>query len=72
MVQPRGEPPHVVRGTARKPQYVADVEQSDNADGFVFTGTVSAIRLVSGYTVRTVPRDPAAFVPIHNSSILMG
>ena len=55
IVQPEGEPPHVVRGTAKKTQYVAGVEQSDNADGSVTTKTCLSEKIT--LTVRTVGVD---------------
>ncbi len=55
IVQPEGEPPHVVRGTAKKTQYVAGVEQSDNADGSVTTKTCLSEKIT--LTVRAVGVD---------------
>lgn len=39
IVQPEGQPPHVVRGTSRKRQYVSDVTETENADGSTTTKT---------------------------------
>lgn len=52
VVHPEGKLPHVVRGTARKRSFVADVTETDNADGSTTTRTTISehIELV----VRTV------------------
>ena len=55
VVQPEGEEPHVVRGTAKKTQFVDGVEQSENADGSVSTTTRLNERIV--LTVRAVGVD---------------
>jgi hypothetical protein len=51
-VQPEGKPPHVVRGTSRKREYVADVTESENADGTTSTRTTISERIE--LVVRTV------------------
>jgi hypothetical protein len=45
VVRPEGEPPHVVRGTARKTQYVSAVEENQGADGSVTTKTTVSERI---------------------------
>ncbi len=52
VVHPEGKPPHVVRGTARKRSFVADVSESDNADGSTTTRTTVSERIE--LVIRTV------------------
>jgi hypothetical protein len=52
VVQPEGKPPHVVRGTCRKRSYVADVTETENADGSIITRTTIAEKIE--LMVRTV------------------
>ena len=52
VVHPEGKPPHVVRGTARKREYVADVTETVNDDGSTTTRTTIAERIE--LVVRTV------------------
>jgi hypothetical protein len=52
IVHPEGKPPHVVRGTSRKREYVADVTETENADGSSTTKTTLAERIE--LVVRTV------------------
>lgn len=52
VVHPEGKPPHVVRGTARKRSFVADVTETDNADGSTTTRTTISERIE--LVVRTV------------------
>ncbi len=52
MVHPEGEPPHVVRGTARKRSFVSDVTETVNADGSTSTRTTISERI--DLLVRTV------------------
>jgi hypothetical protein len=52
LVEPPGEPPHVVRGTARKVQYVSHMETTANPDGSETTKTVLSERIT--LTVRAV------------------
>jgi Uncharacterised methyltransferase family (DUF6094) len=52
VVQPEGRPPHVVRGTSRKREYVADVTEIENDDGSVTTRTTIAEKIE--LMVRTV------------------
>ena len=47
-----GKLPHVVRGTARKREYVADVTDTDNPDGSTTTKTTISQRIE--LVVRTV------------------
>lgn len=54
LVEPPGEPPHVIRGTAEKVNYVAEVEEREDDDsGAVTTTTVIRQKIVM--TVRIVP-----------------
>jgi hypothetical protein len=52
IVEPEGQPPHVVRGTSRKRQYVADVTETDNPDGSTTTKTTLSEKIE--LVVRTV------------------
>lgn len=52
IVQPEGQPPHVVRGTSRKRQYVADVTETPNPDGSTTTKTTFSEKIE--LVVRTV------------------
>src|SRR5260370_10789762 len=52
VVHPEGGPPHVVRGTSRKREYVADVTDTVNADGSTTTKTTIAEKIE--LMVRTV------------------
>ncbi len=54
IVQPQGQPPHVVRGTSRKREFVADVTESENPDGSVTKRTTLSERIE--LIVRTVDR----------------
>jgi hypothetical protein len=55
VVRPEDEPPHVVRGTADKVEYVASEEENENEDGSVTKKTVLAEKIV--LTVRAVGPD---------------
>jgi hypothetical protein len=55
IVRPGDEPPHVVRGTAGKVEYVASQTESENADGSLTKSTVLAEKIV--LTVRAVDVD---------------
>ena len=52
VVQPQGKPPHVVRGTSRKREFVANVTDTENADGSTTTKTTLSERIE--LVVRTV------------------
>ena len=52
VVQPDGKPPHVVRGTSRKREFVANVTDTENADGSTTTKTTLSERIE--LVVRTV------------------
>jgi hypothetical protein len=52
VVQPDGKQPHVVRGTSRKREYVADVSETDESDGG--TKTTTTIKECIELMVRTV------------------
>ena len=52
VVSPEGKPPHVVRGTSRKREYVADVDETENDDGTTTTKTTIAEKIE--LMVRTV------------------
>jgi predicted RNA methylase len=52
IVHPDGKPPHVVRGTSRKREYVAAVTETENADGSSTKKTTLAERIE--LVVRTV------------------
>lgn len=52
VVHPEGKPPHVVRGTSRKREYVSDVTVTDNPDGSTTTKTTISQRIE--LVVRTV------------------
>lgn len=45
LVDPEGEAPHVVRGTARKVEYVSSTEETENADGSTTTRTIVSERI---------------------------
>jgi hypothetical protein len=55
VVRTNDEPPHVVRGTADKVEYVAEQSDSENEDGSVTTKTTIAEKIV--LTVRAVGPD---------------
>ena len=64
IVQPEGEAPHIVRGTASKVKYLAHEEARENADGSVTTKEVWSerinltVRAVDGTgTIRTFTQD---------------
>lgn len=44
LICPAGEPPHVIRGTAAKEEYVASCEENEDDDGNVVTRTVVSER----------------------------
>jgi hypothetical protein len=52
IVHPDGQPPHVVRGTSRKREYVAEESETENDDGTVTKKTVIAEKIE--LVVRTV------------------
>jgi hypothetical protein len=52
VVHPEGEPPHVVRGTSRKREFVSDVTETVNPDGSTTTRTTISQRI--DLTVRTI------------------
>lgn len=52
VVYPAGQPPHVVRGTARKREFVSDVTVTDNPDGSTTTKTTISQKIE--LVVRTV------------------
>ena len=52
VVQPPGKPPHVVRGTSRKREFVAEVTDTVNADGSTTRKTIVSERIE--LVVRTV------------------
>jgi hypothetical protein len=52
MVHPEGKPPHVVRGTSRKSEFVSDVTETENDDGSTTTKTTISQRIE--LVVRTV------------------
>lgn len=52
VVQPDGQPPHVVRGTSRKRAFVADVAEAENPDGSTTTRTTISERIE--LVIRTV------------------
>jgi hypothetical protein len=52
IVQPEGNPPHVVRGTSRKREYVSEKTDSTNPDGSVSTRTTISEKIE--LIVRTV------------------
>jgi hypothetical protein len=52
VVEPAGQPPHVVRGTARKHEYVSDVTETENDDGSTTKKTTISERIE--LVVRTV------------------
>jgi hypothetical protein len=52
---PPGEPPHVVRGTARKVEYQSNQTQEETEDGTVVTKTTISEKIV--LTIRAVGTD---------------
>jgi hypothetical protein len=52
VVHPDGQPPHVVRGTSRKREYIAEESETENDDGTVTKKTVIAEKIE--LVVRTV------------------
>lgn len=54
LVQPEGKLPHVVRGTSRKHSFIADVTDTENADGSTTTRTTISERIE--LVIRTVDR----------------
>lgn len=52
LIEPANEPPHVVRGTAKKVEYVDTVETSEDEDGKCKTTTIMKQRIV--ITVRAI------------------
>lgn len=52
VVHPEGQPPHVVRGTARKREFISDVTETENADGSTTTKTTISEKI--DLLVRTV------------------
>ncbi len=52
LVQPPGKPPHVVRGTSRRHEFLADVTDTENPDGSTTTKTTISERIE--LVVRTV------------------
>jgi hypothetical protein len=58
VVCPAGEPPHVVRGTSRKSEFVSDVAEAVNPDGSTTTRTTISERI--DLVVRTV--DPTGTI----------
>ena len=52
VVRPEGQPPHVVRGTARKRAFVSDVTEAENPDGSTTTRTTISERIE--LVIRTV------------------
>jgi hypothetical protein len=52
VVEPDGQPPHVVRGTARKHEFVSDVTETENDDGSTTKKTTISERIE--LVVRTV------------------
>jgi hypothetical protein len=52
VVQPDGKPPHVVRGSSRKREFVSDVTETENPDGSTTTKTTISERIE--LVVRTV------------------
>ncbi len=58
VVCPEGEPPHVVRGTSRKSEFVSDVTETANPDGSTTTKTTISERI--DLVVRTV--DPTGAI----------
>lgn len=55
IVRPDGEPPHVVRGSARKEQYLASTDTSVNEEGEVTTKSVYSEKML--LTIRTVDQE---------------
>jgi hypothetical protein len=54
IVHADGEPPHVVRDTSRKREYVSDITEIENSDGSTTTRTTVSERI--DLVVRTVDR----------------
>jgi hypothetical protein len=52
VVHPDGQPPHVVRGTARKREFISDVTETVNEDGSTTTKTTISERI--DLVVRTI------------------
>src|SRR5262249_24307677 len=52
VVQQKGQPPHVVRGTAKKTEFVSDVTEIENPDGSTSTRTTISEKIE--LVVRTV------------------
>ena len=52
LVQPAGKPPHVVRGTSRKREFVADVTETENENGSTTKKTTISERIE--LVIRTV------------------
>ena len=57
VVHPRGEPPHVVRGTARKVEYLSNQTKEEGRDGALVTKTTYSEKIV--LTIRAVGADGA-------------
>jgi Uncharacterised methyltransferase family (DUF6094) len=57
IVRPNGQPPHVVRGTSRKREFVSDVTETINEDGSTTTKTTLSQRI--DLVVRTVDNTGA-------------
>ncbi len=45
VVHPEGKPPHVVRGTSRKSEFVSDVSETENDDGSTTKKTTISQRI---------------------------
>jgi hypothetical protein len=45
VVHPEGKPPHVVRGSSRKHEYISSVSETDNADGSTTKKTILSQRI---------------------------
>jgi hypothetical protein len=55
LVCPDKEPPHVVRGTARKQQYLASQEEDEKPDGAIVTKTTYSEKIL--LTIRALGKD---------------
>jgi Uncharacterised methyltransferase family (DUF6094) len=55
IVRPKNEPPHVVRGTARKVEYLSNQSKEEGNDGAVITKTTYSEKIV--LTIRAVGAD---------------
>jgi hypothetical protein len=55
LVCPDKEPPHVVRGTARKQQYLASQDEEEKPDGAIVTKTVYSEKIL--LTIRALGQD---------------